>query len=359
MQRSVIATGPSRASTKRTLQRLLALTKAGRCCFIDAMPSRGVSPFRLLSLLASAGGIIVLAGCGNSTLGSKSSCKDFLYASQEDQDRAVSRLAVDLRAPDAVTPLGRPNVNYFCADNPQKRLGEAVGRMSHRSTQPTETTTQPSELSDLFKTDADGTAMSASEARKRIASNPNDLKAYGDLATALETEGKLRGAIAALRHYTQLVPENTDALIALSGLYARQGNQLRTKAQIAQAQAQEASANAVFGGNLLSPKTKQQVIPMPTINETISSQANTRFQTLFGKMQGAFTSAEGVYKRLARRTSDPQIVLTLAGFAQQAGDTQAAISAYKRFIKLAPNDPTVPLVKQQLKALRPPPKRGG
>lgn len=216
-------------------------------------------------------------------------------------------------------------------------------------------------LGDLFS-NSSGTKgqVSASEARKKIAANPKDAKAYKDLATALETEGKIGGAIAALRRYTKLVPKNRDALIALGGLYARQANLLRTKAQAAQAAAQEASAGApLFGGGLVSPKTKQPVVPTPTITETVSSQATTKFQTLLGKMQTAFTSAEGVYKKLAARTADPQIVLTLGQVAQQAGDSKTAVSAYKRFIKLAPDDPTVPLVKQQLKQLRSTPTSAG
>lgn len=214
-------------------------------------------------------------------------------------------------------------------------------------------------LGDLFS-NSSGTSgqVSASEARKQIAANPKNAKAYSDLATALETEGKIGGAIAALRHYTKLVPKNTDALIALGGLYARRANQLQTKAQAVQARAQEASAGTLFGFGLLSPK-KQPVIPSPAITEAVSNEANTRLQTLFGKMQGAFVSAEGVYKKLAQRTADPQIVLQLGQVAQQAGDSRTAISAYKRFIKLAPDDPTVPLVKQQLNQLRSTPTSGG
>jgi tetratricopeptide (TPR) repeat protein len=215
-------------------------------------------------------------------------------------------------------------------------------------------------LGDLFS-NSSGTKgqVSASEARKKIAAHPRNAKAYSELATALETEGKLGGAIAALKHYTKLVPKNTDALIALGGLYTRQANELRTKAQAAQAQAQEASAGSLFEIGLNSPKTNQPVVPQPEINQTISTQATTRFQTVFGKMQSAYTSAEGVYKRLAKQTSDPQIILTLGQVAQQTGDTTTAVSAYKRFINLAPHDPTVPLVRQQLKQLRSTPTSGG
>lgn len=70
----------------------------------------------------------LVSGCGSSGLSANSSCQDFLNAGPQDQDAAVSRLAGDLHAPDAVTPLGRPNVNYLCANEPNMTLGEAISK---------------------------------------------------------------------------------------------------------------------------------------------------------------------------------------------------------------------------------------
>ena len=49
------------------------------------------------------------------------------------------------------------------------------------------------------------------------------------------------------------------------------------------------------------------------------------------------------------------IQLQLAQTAQQGGDTKVAIAAYERFLKLAPDDPSAPIVAQQLKQLKAPP----
>ena len=76
-------------------------------------------------LAVSAAG---LAGCGQASLSASSSCQDFLSASPTDQDAAVSKLAGELHAPDAVTPLGRPNVNYLCANEPNMTLGDAISK---------------------------------------------------------------------------------------------------------------------------------------------------------------------------------------------------------------------------------------
>ena len=79
---------------------------------------------------ATIAAIAVLAvlgiGCGNSSLNADTSCSDFLAASPTEQDEAVNRIAGELAAGNAVTPLGRPNVNYICANNPDETLGEAI-----------------------------------------------------------------------------------------------------------------------------------------------------------------------------------------------------------------------------------------
>lgn len=66
-----------------------------------------------------------LTACG-SQLTQDSSCKDYLNASAVDQDEAVSRIAGELNAPNSVTPLGRPNIDYQCANDPDMTLGEAI-----------------------------------------------------------------------------------------------------------------------------------------------------------------------------------------------------------------------------------------
>jgi hypothetical protein len=83
---------------------------------------------RVVVGLATAGFCsILLAGCGNH-LTASSSCKDFNNASPQDQEAAVNKIAGQLQAGNAVTPLGRPNVSYLCANSPTMTLGEAIRR---------------------------------------------------------------------------------------------------------------------------------------------------------------------------------------------------------------------------------------
>jgi predicted TPR repeat methyltransferase len=72
-------------------------------------------------------------------------------------------------------------------------------------------------------------------------------------------------------------------------------------------------------------------------------------------MTDAYTDAKETYARVARLApDDPDVQLQLASSAQTAGDTDTAIAAYERFLEIAPDHPSAPLVKEELKELRTP-----
>jgi hypothetical protein len=82
------------------------------------------------SMAAVAGALLasmLLTGCAKH-LSANSSCRDFLNASASEQDSAVNKIAADLHAGNAVTPLGRPNISYLCANAPDMTLGTAIQR---------------------------------------------------------------------------------------------------------------------------------------------------------------------------------------------------------------------------------------
>lgn len=56
----------------------------------------------------------------------QTTCRDFMQAAPADQDAAVDQVASEAGAANAVTPLGRPNVDYLCTQDPEMTLGEAV-----------------------------------------------------------------------------------------------------------------------------------------------------------------------------------------------------------------------------------------
>jgi cytochrome c-type biogenesis protein CcmH/NrfG len=199
---------------------------------------------------------------------------------------------------------------------------------------------------DLFGSGSSSTSVSG--AQKRIKKNPRDAAAYRDLARAYQVKGDTAKAIDALNTYTRLRPKDTTALTELAGTYLSQADAARQQAIAAQSALTSASlfTPVPVGGKLGT------AIGQNPITEASTSTAQTAFTTAYQKMQTAYSSAVGAYKRVAKRTpNDPTVQLQLASTAQSANDAKTAIAAYKRFLKLAPDDPSAPQVKQVIKQL--------
>jgi regulator of sirC expression with transglutaminase-like and TPR domain len=205
---------------------------------------------------------------------------------------------------------------------------------------------------DIFNSNSgSNNSPSETKARERIERNPNDAQAYQDLSNALQTNGDLRGATAALATYTKLRPKDTDALTSLAGLYTALGTRLQSKITAAQLQAQNNAFPTVVDTGL--QVKKQSVVGGNVIFQNLSSLTNNKLNELYQQQQNDFNQAEKVSLRIVSlNPKDANAQLNLGQAAQSAGDTTRAIAAYQTFIKLAPDDPTVALVKQQIKALR-------
>ena len=100
-----------------------------------AANARGVKAFRrngvclpgswstqLVKIFVACSFSLGLAGCGG--LSASSSCKTFLSASQQAQVSAVEALAGKYNTPAYATPLGEPEVAYYCAGNPNSSLAK-------------------------------------------------------------------------------------------------------------------------------------------------------------------------------------------------------------------------------------------
>ena len=192
--------------------------------------------------------------------------------------------------------------------------------------------------------------VSVDDARERVRENPRDAQALRDLATALTTEGRPEEAIEPLQRYTQLRPRDLGALRELAGLHMRRANRIRQQAQEAQLEAQLANP----GTDFLPPASTPlgQALAKRPVNDALATAANERLTSLITQLQRAYNDAKGVYQRLAvADPNDPSIQIFLADTAQNAGDTQTALAAYRRFLRLAPDDPLVPQVREQIARL--------
>jgi tetratricopeptide (TPR) repeat protein len=193
---------------------------------------------------------------------------------------------------------------------------------------------------------------SASKARDRIKDNPRDAQAYRDLSTALQNDGKLNESITPLAKYVELSPTDTDAKRELAGLYLREAEIHRAETQAASVALQEAVPGQLFQ----PPSTSKigQALANDPIATAISAKYNEALNQAYAKTQENYTKAVGVYKQLANTGAgqrDPSVQFELAQTAELAGDTATAIAAYKRFLKLSPEDPSASAVKDRVKLL--------
>jgi tetratricopeptide (TPR) repeat protein len=206
-------------------------------------------------------------------------------------------------------------------------------------------------VADILGFGGGGTGQpSVDDARERLDNNPTDAQALRDLATALQTEGKTQEAIQPLEQYTALRPKDEDALRELAGLQLVRANNYRDDAVIAQAAALELAPQT----DILPPETSElgQALGDQAISDAVSQRANEAFTKAYTRMQGGYNAAKATYVALARLApGDASIQFQLGDTAQTAGDTATAIAAYKRFVKLAPDDPSAPDVRKQIKAL--------
>jgi regulator of sirC expression with transglutaminase-like and TPR domain len=153
-----------------------------------------------------------------------------------------------------------------------------------------------------------------------------------------------------LERYAQVRPRDDAALHELATLYVSRAGRLRSEAQAAQARAQFANPDS----NLLPPTNTPlgQALADRPISDAVAAEAQQELSAKIQEMTAAYRQAQETYQRIVvLRPEDAPTQLELAQAALNAGDTQVAVAAYRRFLELAPDDPQAPLVEQQIEQL--------
>ncbi len=205
-------------------------------------------------------------------------------------------------------------------------------------------------LSNLFNNTSSSVA-SVSSAEKQTRERPRDPAAWRALATALEQNDRTVEAIPALERYTALRPKDADALQELGSLHLTQADVYAQQYVDAQTASQTLAPNAAFGPASDSKLAKAFSDPLSTAVATSSGKTTSEAYT---KYLAAENKAVDVYRRLVElNPKDATNQYRLAQVAQTAGDTHTAVTAYKRFLALAPDDSLAPAARQALKQLTP------
>ena len=172
------------------------------------------------------------------------------------------------------------------------------------------------------------------DAEEKVRENPKSPEAKLELADAYSQNDRPDDAIPVLEDYLELRPKDADVVSRVAGLYMGQGARHRQEAALAQAEVEAAAPGTQFA-------PASGLVTQLRAQGEVSNEASLSFQ-----------QARDTYKKLGELTPDDSSVqFSLAQAAEQAGDYATAITAYKRFIKLAPDDPNVPAIRDQIKLL--------
>lgn len=197
-------------------------------------------------------------------------------------------------------------------------------------------------------------APSVGEAQDKIDDNPQNAEAYYELSQAYQIEGETDEAIDALQRYTAMRPKDSEKLNELAGLYLAKGNAAQQRASIAQAESQLVSGSGLFVPQLTGDKDAPVDLgPGTSVEDAVTSVSNEKFGEQLGEMTTAYAQAQATYEQVVELTpTDPTALQNLALAAQQANDVPTAIEAFQKFLKLAPDDPSAQLIRDQLKQLK-------
>jgi tetratricopeptide (TPR) repeat protein len=203
---------------------------------------------------------------------------------------------------------------------------------------------------DILQQRSAASSESVEDAREKVRKNPRDAAAQLELATALQSDGRLAEAVTALERYTALRPRDTDALQQLAVLWGTQAARARQEAEAAAAEAQEANLSVTF---VQGESVFLQTLYQTKVSEAISELANARSSEAQARALESSRNEADVYERLSVLLPDEAVIFLQLGQASFAsGDTEAAIKAWERFLELAPDDSSAPLIRQQLELLK-------
>ena len=186
-------------------------------------------------------------------------------------------------------------------------------------------------------------------------SAPEDPQAWLALAEAYVNTGAFTDVPAAAEKAAELAPKDAAVQGSIADVYLAEAAAALQEAQTEYAAAQAKSNVAGRPAVPLSviPGQSNGVTQFQTAQETIS---NTVMSEASAKVAPLQTQATDAYQAAVvaqtivtiLEPTDPAAFFRLGQISSAANDSAAAIAAYKRFVKLAPNDPLTGKVKEEI-----------
>ena len=193
--------------------------------------------------------------------------------------------------------------------------------------------------------------QSVQEAQKKVDQSPNDPKALLALANALQADAKPKEAIDVLKRYTKLQPNDADVLRQLASLYDLE---VATAERTASQLRAQALGGTFTSSAFLFPGSSgfMGALGNDPVDQAVSNSISTRAEEARTAVKGILEEQVPVFQKLVALTpNEPLLYIQLGQAAEGAGERQTAVDAYKKFLQLAPDDPSARAVRQHLRLL--------
>lgn len=206
-------------------------------------------------------------------------------------------------------------------------------------------------IGDVFRNKNTGTGgPSVNSALQATEKRPKDPAAWSELANVYRTKGETDKAIAAQTRYTTLAPKNLDGFRTLASDYFDLARQKATVAQNSQ-------ISTAFSGSVSPAGSGPTLDGKPLFTDPLEnispSELTSAYATAVQAQGTALQNAVSAYQKVAALApNDPNVQAELGTNALQAGNSTVAISAFKRYLVLAPDSSDAPLIRRQLKQLQ-------
>ena len=226
-------------------------------------------------------------------------------------------------------------------------------------------------LSDIFGNNNSGGGNSSnpsssevSKLQKQTKQSPRNAALWVRLGAAYEAAQDPDGAASAYQRALKLKPHDQSTLQALATIYSQKGNALANQVQTLQQEAyalqQNLPSSSSFtpGGSSVIGSALQS--PVDQARAGIVNDQASKLQAEASKLQAQsatwYQKALPQYRELTKlNAGDPSTWIQYGLAAQHANDTTTAVAAFRRFLKIAPDDPDAQSVRNLVNQLAPPP----
>lgn len=205
------------------------------------------------------------------------------------------------------------------------------------------------------------TASSIGELQKLVKKQPNNAKAWSDLADAYASATRPSDEAAAWRHVIVLKPKSMESLqrlaLAQSQVATNQSNQAQQLQQ--QAYTSSPANDTTFSGGTLGSLSEDSVTQAQAAAQSVqqgkllkqASAAAAKANTWWKLSSDTYGKVVKL-PAFAKNDLAASVWLNYGSAAQSANDAKTALAAYTAFLKLAPDDVNAAQVRKIVKQLK-------